>query len=133
MTPGRLISDMGHTPVQEDVLEVATVGLQPHQAQAELGGDVADQVVRGSFAGQLRRWWVDRDHGAAGTAGESAPGERLAEEVALGLGADDLDEEAPGVLEEVPGGAGAQQAAAVEDDDVVADLLELTQQVGGDQ
>ena len=50
------ISGTGRTLLQEDVLEVTAVGLQPHQAEAELGGDVADQVVGGALVEpQLRR------------------------------------------------------------------------------
>ena len=71
--------------------------------------------------------------GAARPAGQAALGEGLAELVALGLGADDLDEQAAGLGQEVTGGARAPQVAGVEHDHVVADLLELAEQVGGDE
>ena len=40
-------SGIGRLLRGEDVLEAAAVGLEPHQAQAEVGRDVADQVVHG--------------------------------------------------------------------------------------
>src|SRR6478672_12452639 len=130
--PGCETSDMGRS-VQEDVLEVETVGLEAYEPEAELGGDVADQVVGDALGRELGRRRVDRDHRAAGPAGEAALRERLAELVALGLGADDLDEQAAGLRQEVAGGARAPQVAGVEHDHVVADLLELAEQVGGDE
>ena len=59
--------------------------------------------------------------------------ERLAQPVALRVAAQHLDQQAAGVLREVGGGRRAQQPAAVEDDDVVADLLQLAEQVRGDE
>ena len=47
--------------------------------------------------------------------------------------AEDLDQQGAGGVEEVAGLGGAQQPAAVEDHHVVADPLELAEQVGGDQ
>src|SRR5690349_5931407 len=116
MTPGRPASgessDTGAS-FEEDVLEVAPVGLEPHQAQAEVGGDVADEVVDRPALGELGWRRVDGDHRAARPAGEPSLGQRLAETVPLGLGADHLDQQAAGLLEEVAGGAAAQQVAAV--------------------
>ncbi len=60
---GPVRSDMGAS-FEEDVLEVAAVGLEAHQAEAELGGDVADQVVGRAALGELGRRRVDRDHRA---------------------------------------------------------------------
>ena len=44
-----------------------------------------------------------------------------------------LDQQVAGGVHEVGGGRGAQQPPAVEDDDVVADPLQLAEQVGGHQ
>ena len=77
---------------------------------------------------------LDLDQRAAGgPRGEPGLDQRLAEQP-VGVGrALHLDEQAAGGVQEVGGGRRAQQPAAVEHDDVVADPLELAEQVRGDQ
>ena len=117
---------------REDVLDPVMVGLDPHDADPEVAGGVADQVVArdrvpagwGSIAIRCPR-------GAHGNPAAT----RARPILVLGVLplADDLDQQRPGVAHEVGGRRGPEQLAAVEDDDVVADPLEFTQQVGGHQ
>ena len=69
----------------------------------------------------------------AGPGGQPGLDQRLAQQP-VGVGpALHLDDQAAGGVQEVGGGRGLQQPAAVEHDDVVADPLELAEQVRGDQ
>src|SRR3954453_19339622 len=120
--------DTAGSSLAEDVLDALVPFLHPHQAEAEAGGEVADEV-RGVLV-----LAPPLDLPAAGRAG-AQPGrpQRLAEQP-LGVGlALDLDDEAAGRVQELRGGRRTQEPPTVEHPHVVADPLELAEQVRGDQ
>src|SRR5690554_2967014 len=121
-------SDMWH-PLGEDVLEVAVVRLDADQSETRVGDDVTHHTVHV----KTRRWWVDPHHLSQWSAGEPGGGQGIAQRVAFGRTAEHLDQDGPGDVEELARRRGAQQVPAVQDDHVVADLLQLAEQVGRDQ
>ena len=105
------------------------VGLDPHQPEAEISGGVAHEIVYG----EVRGWRIDGDQRSAWATRQPGPRERLPEPVSLRVAAEHLDQQPTGPLGEVGRGRGAQETATVQDDHVVADLLQLAEQVRGDQ
>ena len=103
------------------------VGLDPDQPEAEVARGVADDVPHVAGAGG----GVDGEHRAA-HGGRDPRGREGGGHPGLGVVAEHLDEQRARGVEELVGARGPQEPAAVEDDDVVADPLELAEEVGGD-
>ena len=75
---------------------------------------------------------LDLDQVTVGRPGdETCVDQRLPEDPVGVRAALDLDQQGAGAVQEVAGGRGPEQPAAVEDHDVVAHPLQLTEQVGG--
>ena len=113
--------------VSEHVLDASVVDLQADQTEAQVARRVADQVahLEGGVGG------IHRQHRAADGRGDPRADQR-AGHPGLRIDAQHLHEQGARRVEELVGARGAQQPPPVEDDDVVADPLELTEQVRRD-
>ena len=117
----RLAAGLG---IAEQFLDPVPALLHPVQRQAEIGDGIAHRVIC-RLAGQPDQHGPVLRHGA-----QAAPGqfrEQLAGAVL------DLDDQYLACLGEAGDRVGAQQLAAVDGHDVVADLLQLAEQVRRDQ
>src|SRR5215207_1219576 len=117
------------TPVRsdtEDLFQPVPVRLDPDQAEAQLGDRVADDVVR-LLAADLHQ-----HQRSLGSGSGTRPGESRAEPVPP-VEVADLDSEYSGLSGQRRLRLRPEQPATVQDDDVVADVLELAEQMRGDQ